>query len=162
MKTFSAIAVPLLLVAAGGVKAEETCNIPADVLDSLNFTNLYESCESLGRSPTFDACDTCFSSLLGDFLFKLYPYLDLNYEDFPADPTILASQLMSGDTESLGIDLTGNDPCTPELQKRAEESGADLQTALMGILGCDYNQGWGPNTIETVQEYYPDFVAASP
>jgi hypothetical protein len=100
--------------------------------------------------------------LLEDFLFKLYPYLDLNYEDFPADPTILASQLMSGDTESLGIDLTGNDPCTPELQKRAEESGADLQTALMGILGCDYNQGWGPNTIETVQEYYPDFVAASP
>lgn len=117
--------------------------------------------ENLGRSPTFDACDTCFSSLLGDFLFKLYPYLDLNYEDFPADPTILASQLMSGEAD-FGFDLSGDDPCTQELQTRAEESDVDLQTALMGILGCDYNQGWGPNTIETVQEYYPGFVAASP
>lgn len=44
MKTFSAVAVPLLLFAAGGVKAQEKCNIPADVLDSLNFTSLYDSC----------------------------------------------------------------------------------------------------------------------
>lgn len=115
----------------------------------------------MGRSPTFEACDTCFSSLLGDFLFEIYPYVGLSYEDFPADPSILASQLMSGEAD-IGLDLTGNDPCTEELQTRADESGVNLQSALMGILGCDYNKGWGPNTVTTVQEYYPGFIAASP
>lgn len=158
MKTF-AVAVVAACALTAGARAQGTCDLPQDVIDKINYKNLATACAPLASDTSFEKCDTCLASLLGDLLFPLYPTLGLKYEDFPKSPAILAQQLLSGD-----LDLTSafdtNGPCSAELEALAKEADADPQTYFSGIIGCDTTQGWGPTVISTVTEYYPDFVAA--
>lgn len=158
MKTF-AVAVVAACALTAGARAQETCDLSQDVIDSIDYKTLAESCSPLASDASFEQCDACVASLLGDLLFPLYPSLDLKYEDFPKSPAILAQQLLSGELDiASAFDTEG--PCSDELEALAEEAGADPQTYFSGIIGCDTTKGWGPNVISTVTEYYPDFVAA--
>lgn len=158
MKTF-AIAVVAACALTAGSRAQDTCDLPQDVLDVIDFKTLDTSCKGLATDTSFEQCDTCVSSLLGDFLFPLYPSLGLKFEDFPKSPAILAQQLLSGEFDiTSAFDTEG--PCSAELETLAEEANANPQAYFSSIIGCDTTKGWGPNVISTVTKYYPEFVAA--
>ncbi len=158
MKTF-AVAVVAACALTAGARAQETCDLSQDVLDSIDFKTFDESCKVLATDASFEQCDTCVASLLSDFLFPLYPSLGLEFEDFPKSPAILAQQLLSGEFDiASAFDTEG--PCSAELEAMAEEANVDPQSLFTGIIGCDTSKGWGPNVISAVTEYYPDFVAA--
>jgi len=144
---------------AGGVTAQDQCQIPQSVLDSIDLSNLSTQCGNIARDPTFETCDSCFAGLLGGLLFPLYPSLGLSYADFPQSPAVLAQQLVSGDV-AIGIDPSGNDPCSQKFTDIADASGANLQEYFLGIIGCDTGKGWGPLTLDEIKKVNPDFTAA--
>lgn len=158
MKTF-AVAVVAACALTAGARAQDTCDLPEDVINSIDYANFASSCNPMLSNAGFEQCDKCVSSLLGDFLFPLYPSLGLKVEDFPASPSILAQQLISGELDiASAFDTDG--PCSDVLEALAEEADADPQAYFSGIIGCDTTKGWGPLTIAAVQEYYPEFAAA--
>ena len=67
------------------VLAQE-CNLSQETLDRINFDKVAQACEYIGSDQTFDSCDRCLGSILGDLLLALYPSLGLDVTTFPVRP----------------------------------------------------------------------------
>lgn len=156
MKASFVTATALLAMAAAS-RAQE-CNLDADVLSKIDFENIAARCEFIAGDQSFETCDACLGAILGDLLLPLYPSLGLDVTTFPTSPALLAQALAGGDDVGLAAFSEGG-PCSDYLTEQAEAANADVQAYFFSIIGCDATVGWGPQVIEAVTEFNPDFVA---
>lgn len=105
----------------------------------------------LGGTPTFDDCDVCFASLLGNIFLPIFPELGFSYDEIPADPSMIAQELQGGDFGG----------CQDKLQELFSENSFGA-AEIGGLVSCPMDQGWGDLTIEEFREYNPDFLKDAP
>ncbi len=105
----------------------------------------------LGGTPTFDECDICFASLLGNIFLPIFPELGFSYDDIPADPAMIAQELQGGDFGG----------CQDKLQEIFSENSFGA-AEIGGLVSCPMNQGWGDLTIEEYRIYNPNFLLDAP
>ncbi len=161
MKTTALTAVLALAMVGTQALAQDECNLTQETLDKIDYASIATACEYIGGDQSFDTCDACLGSLLGNLLLPLYPSLGLDVSTFPASPTELATALASG--EDVGLtSISDGGPCSEFLTNEADAADADVQAYFFSIIGCDSSVGWGPKVIDAVTQYYPGFVAAPP
>lgn len=159
MKTLASIALAATLSLVGAA-AQDTCDLPKETLDAISFPTIAKACEYIASDQSYDTCDACLGSIVGNLLLPLYPSLDLDVTTFPTSPSALAAQLASGDDLGLSA-LNEGGACTEYLNEQAAAADADIQAYFFSIIGCDPNVPWGPKVVEAVTEFDPNFVPAA-
>jgi len=87
---------------------------------------------------SYESCDACLGSFLGDFVLPLYPSLGLDIATFPKSPSQLAAELTTGNDSGLGA-IQQDGPCGEYFTESSSAAGADLQTYAFSIIGWVLN-----------------------